>query len=173
MGDKQSEHAIVSKKVGNSYPGDPLERRACQTIELQKGNMKDISRSDNVSTRQLQIAELSRTKLQGGLTSLNKHIDFEWMREAWRRTRKNGATGIDRMSTEDFEVELGTNLAILLDDVKSGRYSAPPVRRVEIPVRHEACICQRELTPPGKWRPTTPVYRFGSMEVTRWSKRNH
>lgn len=133
MGDKQSEHAIVSRKMGNSYPGDPLERRACQTIELQKGNMKDISRSDNMSTRQLQIAELSKMKLQGGLTSLNKHIDFEWMREAWRRTRKNGATGIDRMSTADFEVELGTNLTILLDDVKSGRYSAPPVRRVEIP----------------------------------------
>ena len=94
MGDKQSEHAIVSRRMGNLYPRDPLERRACQTIELLKGNMKDISRSNNVSTRQQQIAELSREKLQGGLTSLNRHIDIEWMKEAWRRIRKNGATGI-------------------------------------------------------------------------------
>ena len=114
-------------KVGNLHPRNPSERRARQTIELLKGNMKGISGSDNVSTKQQQIAELSKVKLQGGLTSLNKHIDAEWMQEAWRRVRKNGALGVDRMSSHDFEFELSANLSILLDDLKSGSYLAPPV----------------------------------------------
>jgi group II intron reverse transcriptase/maturase len=130
---KKSEHAIVSLKSGNSHPEDPMERRACQSIELLEGNMEDISRSDDVSTKQKQIAELSKRKHRAGLTSLNKHLDFDWLREAWSRTRKSGATGVDEHSAADFETELGSNLTILLDGLKSGDYHAPPVKRVYLP----------------------------------------
>ncbi|MDQ3231592.1 MAG: group II intron reverse transcriptase/maturase [Pseudobdellovibrionaceae bacterium] len=126
---------------GNSHPGNPSERRVCQSIELLEGNMQDISRSDNVSTKQKQIAELSKRRHRAGLTSLNKHLDFEWLREAWRRTRKSGATGVDKHSAADFEIELSSNLTILLDGLKSGDYHAPPVKRVYLPKGG------------GKWRP--------------------
>ena len=39
-------------------------------------------------------------------------------------------------------------------------------------VRHEAHVSQRDTNPPGKWRPTTPVARFGSVKETTWTKRN-
>ena len=66
-------------------------------------------------------------------TSLHHLIDSEWMREAYRRTRKDGATGIDGVTAADYEKDLEANLDGLLDRIKSGRYSAPPVRRRYIP----------------------------------------
>ena len=66
-------------------------------------------------------------------TSLHHLIDGEWMREAYRRTRKDGATGIDGVTAADYEKGLEANLDDLLDRMKSGRYFAPPVRRHYIP----------------------------------------
>ena len=67
------------------------------------------------------------------LTSLHHLIDGEWMREAYRRTRKDGATGIDGVTAADYDKDLEVNLNDLLDRMKSGRYFAPPVRRHYIP----------------------------------------
>ena len=66
-------------------------------------------------------------------TSLYHLIDSEWMREAYRRTRKDGATGIDGVTAADYEKDLEANLDDLLERIKSGRYFAPPVRRRYIP----------------------------------------
>lgn len=67
-----------------------------------------------------------------GLTSLNHHLDMVWMREAYRRTRKDGARGVDQQTAADYEQRLEDNLKSLLEKAKSGRYLAPPVRRVHI-----------------------------------------
>ena len=66
-------------------------------------------------------------------TSLNHLIDIDWMREAWRRTRKDGAVGVDGVTAEEYEADLEANLHDLLNRIKSGRYIAPPVRRHYIP----------------------------------------
>jgi group II intron reverse transcriptase/maturase len=67
------------------------------------------------------------------LTSLNQHLDPAWLREAYRRTRKDGAAGVDGQTAADYEKDLEGNLRSLLDRAKSGMYRAPPVRRVHIP----------------------------------------
>ena len=51
-------------------------------------------------------------------TSLHHLIDGEWMREAYRRTRKDGATGIDGVTAADYEKDLEANLESLLDRIK-------------------------------------------------------
>ena len=66
-------------------------------------------------------------------TSLHHLIDIDWMSEAYRRTRKDGATGIDGVTAADYEKDLEANLESLLNRIKSGRYRAPPVRRHYIP----------------------------------------
>jgi len=66
-------------------------------------------------------------------TSLHHLIDSDWMREAYRLTRKDGATGIDGVTAADYEKDLEANLDNLLGRIKSGRYRAPPVRRHYIP----------------------------------------
>jgi len=88
----------------------------------------------SVSTKQQRIAELARQMPGKAITSLSHHMDLEWMLEAYRRTRKDGAAGIDGQTAKDYEVNLEANLRSLLDRAKSGdRYTAPPVRRVYIP----------------------------------------
>ena len=52
---------------------------------------------------------------------------------AYLRTRKDGAVGVDGQTAADYAVDLEGNLRSLLDRAKSGRYQAPPVRRVHIP----------------------------------------
>lgn len=95
--------------------------------------MGGTSSPSDISTRLRGIAELSR-KLQGApLTTLAHHIDLDWMREAYRRTRKSGAAGVDGQNAADFAANLDENLQALLNALKSGQYRAPPVRRVYIP----------------------------------------
>ena len=67
------------------------------------------------------------------LSSLHHVIDLEWMKEAYRLTRKDGAPGIDGVTAVDYAKNLESNLLDLLDRIKSGRYKAPPVRRTYIP----------------------------------------
>lgn len=87
-----------------------------------------------VSTKQARIAELARQMPGTALRSLSHHMDIDWMREAYRRTRKDGAVGVDGQTAEDYAEHLEDNLRSLLDRAKSGdHYRAPPVRRVHIP----------------------------------------
>ena len=76
---------------------------------------------------------MARTKRGAALCSLHHVIDLDWMMEAYRLTRKDGASGIDGVTAADYEVTLEANLLDLLDRIKSGRYVAPPVRRTHIP----------------------------------------
>jgi len=87
----------------------------------------------NLSTKRRWIAELARTKPGTVLFSLHHVIDLEWMKAAYRLTRKDGATGIDGATAADYKANLVANLTDLLDRIKSGRYKAPPVRRTYIP----------------------------------------
>ncbi len=90
-------------------------------------------RSKNVYTKQQRIAELARQMPDVSFTSLAYHIDLEWLREAYRASRKDSAAGVDGVTAEEYERELEGNLQSLLDRFKSGSYFAPPVKRVYIP----------------------------------------
>src|SRR5215475_12375422 len=89
--------------------------------------------SATASTKQERIAELAKPSPQRACTSLAYLMDLDWLMEAYRRTRKDGAVGVDGVTAEDYERDLEGNLRRLLDRAKSGTYQAPPVRRVHIP----------------------------------------
>ena len=110
-----------------------MEGRGCRIEDLSEGKMVERSSSEAVSTRLRRIAELARQMPDKALTNLSHHIDVDWLREAWRRTRKDGAAGVDGVTAREYEVELETNLRSLLDRAKSGTYRAPPVVRAHIP----------------------------------------
>ena len=87
----------------------------------------------SVSTKQERIAELARRHPAMAFTSLNHHLDEEWLRYAYELTRKDGAVGVDGQTAADYAIDLEGNLRGLLERIKSGRYRAPPVRRAHIP----------------------------------------
>jgi RNA-directed DNA polymerase len=88
----------------------------------------------SISTKLERIAKLAKQMPGAPLRTLAHHIDIEWLREAHRRTRKDGAVGVDGQTATEYAAQLEGNLRSLLDRAKSGdHYRAPPVRRVHIP----------------------------------------
>jgi RNA-directed DNA polymerase len=88
---------------------------------------------DTVSPKLERIAKLAKEAPGLAITSLSHHIDVAWLREAYRRTRKDGALGVDGQSADAYAAKLEEHLQSLLDRAKSGTYQAPPVKRVHIP----------------------------------------
>jgi RNA-directed DNA polymerase len=104
-----------------------------RAMGLLEGQMTGTSGREVISTRQEKLAELARIEPKLKLTMLAHPIDEAWMREAYRRTRKDGAAGVDGVRAAQYEADLEANRASLLERFKSGRYRAPAVRRVHIP----------------------------------------
>jgi RNA-directed DNA polymerase len=88
---------------------------------------------DSVSTKMEQIATNAKRLPDVSFTSLAYHIDLKWLYEAFKETRRDGAVGVDEVTAEEYEKELKGNLERLLEQMKSGRYKAPAVKRVYIP----------------------------------------
>lgn len=95
--------------------------------------MNGTPKPAEVSTKLQRIAELARQMPDRALTSLAYRIDIDWLKEAYRRTRKDGASGVDGETAEQYAANLDANLESLLTRVKTASYRAPPVKRVHIP----------------------------------------
>lgn len=88
---------------------------------------------EDISTKQQKIATLAKMEPKLVFTTLAHHVDVGWLKEAYRRTRKDSAAGVDGVTSEEYEGKLEENLKGLLGRFKSGLYRAPAVRRVHIP----------------------------------------
>jgi RNA-directed DNA polymerase len=95
--------------------------------------MADAQKSDSLSTKQQQIAQLAKRQPQLSFTSLNHYLNVTWLLEAFHRTRKDAAPGVDGQTADEYALHLLENLGGLLDRAKTGTYRAQPVRRVHIP----------------------------------------
>lgn len=89
--------------------------------------------SPTISTKTERIAQLARKFHDRPLTPLSHFIDIDWLKEAYRRTRKDAAPGVDGQTLAEYADGLEGNLELLKDRAKSGRYRAPAVRRVHLP----------------------------------------
>jgi RNA-directed DNA polymerase len=102
-------------------------------MEPEEGQMTETSSFSTISTKLHRIAKLAGEAPQLAFTTLAHHMDEAFLLEAYRRTRKDAAAGVDGQSAEEYAANLEENLRSLLDRAKSGKYRAPPVRRVQIP----------------------------------------
>jgi len=118
---------------GNQPEGTLQSKERRREEEPREGTMNETPSSTSISTKLERIAELARRGPETTFTTLAHHIDVEWLREAYRRTRKDGATGIDGQTAVQYAQELDSRLVALLAAAKSGKYRAPAVRRVYIP----------------------------------------
>lgn len=71
--------------------------------------------SADISPKLKRIAKLAKDKPGVALLTLAHHIDMNWMREAFRRTRKDGAAGIDGVAADECAKQLEDDLRALLD----------------------------------------------------------
>ena len=122
--------------------------------------MAETQGSKTISMKLERIAEIAKRMPGVALTSLSHHIDMDWMREAYRRTRKDGAVGVDEQTAAEYAVNLEENLASLLDRAEIWRplpstagaacthtvLASPPIRtNLNSPKRRDGCPGLREV----------------------------
>jgi hypothetical protein len=71
--------------------------------------------STDVLRNQRRIAQLARIHPEVSFTSLAHHIDLQWLHEAFQRTCRDAAVGVDGQTAEEFAKNLGVNLRDLLE----------------------------------------------------------
>lgn len=79
------------------------------------------------------IAEKAKQDRKLKFTSLAHHINAESLGRCYKQLKKNKACGVDGVTVETYGSELATNVAVLVERIKSKKYKAHPVRRVYIP----------------------------------------
>lgn len=98
-----------------------------------ENRMTETQDSETISTQLQRIAELAIAHPERAFHSIHHFIDLSHLREAYRRTRKSGSAGIDGETAAQFASQLEARLESLLEQLRSGAYRAPPVRRAYIP----------------------------------------
>lgn len=79
------------------------------------------------------IAKRAKEQKKHRFQDLYRMLDEEFLLESWRDIRKDAAFGVDRVSAEEYEQNLGENIRDLVERLKRGRYRAKLVRRKYIP----------------------------------------
>ena len=51
-------------------------------------------------------SEAGEASAWDGVTTLAQHIDIDWLKEAYRRTRKDGAVGVDGQTAKEYTANL-------------------------------------------------------------------
>jgi hypothetical protein len=93
------------------------------------GTRGDTSRPPTISTTLQRIAQQAIQYPALVFTTLAHLIDVELLREAYHRTRKDAAPGIDGVTAAAYAEHLEANRTDLYERLQSGRYTAPPVKR--------------------------------------------
>ena len=87
-------------------------------------------RSQTVLTTLDRIAEQAVQNPNMQFTTLAHLIDEEFLRDAFGQIKKKAAAGVDGVTAEEYAKDLDTNITDLYERMRSGRYKAPPVKRV-------------------------------------------
>lgn len=72
-------------------------------------------------------------KTDGKVQNLASYIDVELLKTIHKRMDKNKASGVDKVTKAEYEVDLDNNLKKLVARMKDGTYRPNPTRRVYIP----------------------------------------
>src|SRR5262250_416366 len=94
--------------------------------------MGDTLGSPTVSMKLQRLAEQARRYPAMVFNNVFHLIDRDFLREAYRRPRKDSAPGVDKVTAKQYAENLDENLRDLHERLRANRYVAPPVERVWI-----------------------------------------
>ena len=99
-------------EVGELSPTEPDGGKGALAQGVVEGRHVGTPRPEDVSTRLQRVTELAKLAPDMAFTTLAHHIDVAFLKEAYRRTRKDGATGVDGQTAAEYEANLEENLQI-------------------------------------------------------------
>ncbi len=94
--------------------------------------MGDTPGSPTISMKLQRIAQQAQRYPEMVFNNVFHLIDHDFLREAYRRTRKSSAPGVDKVTAQQYAENLEEHLRDLQDRLRDNRYVAPPVERVWI-----------------------------------------
>ena len=120
----------MTGKVGNRSQRDPLKGRRSRAYRNVERTDERQMQSQIVSTKLQHIAEQANKEPDKIFTDLMHMVDVEFLREAYRKTRKDAAPGLDGMTARQYGQKLEENLQALYERMRQGQYRAPAVKRI-------------------------------------------
>ena len=135
-GGEESHSAIVVVK-----PPNKAERSVAEAVEPRAGTEGNAQQGGALRTPNREgalhgldrVRKAARERKKERFTALWRHITVDLLEEAFRELRKNASPGVDGLTWETYERDLGRRLEDLYSRVRRGAYRALPSRRVDIP----------------------------------------
>lgn len=80
----------------------------------------------------IKIELLAQTNPELVFTSVVHRIDFDLLKQSFRKIRKSESTGVDKVTAKEYAENLDQNLYNLYERLRRGQYAASPVKRIWI-----------------------------------------
>jgi len=135
-GGEKSRPAIVAGKPTNKAErsaAEPVEPRAGAEGNAEQGGTLRTPGRAGASHGLDRVRQAARERKKERFTALLHHITVELLEEAFFDLKKKASAGVDGLTWETCEADLGRRLADLHSRVHRGAYRALPSRRVYIP----------------------------------------
>ena len=136
---RQSDGPVVPKKPSNLEDGWLFPREMVEGRSSAKGNSRRRARLRTQRRARLKAAtdrirHAAEQDKERKFTTLLHHIyDIDRLREAYRRIKRSGASGVDGVTWKAYGANLEGNLEDLSARLRRGAYRPKPVRRTYIP----------------------------------------
>ena len=135
---EKSDSAIVAMKLANKTAvskavAELVEPRAGTKGNTEQPRTRRTQSRCSVSQRLGRVRNAARQRKKEKFTALLHHIDFDLLLESFLALKRTAAAGVDKVTWEDYDMQIQENIQDLHKRVQSGAYRALPVRRVFIP----------------------------------------
>lgn len=135
-GHEKSDPNIVAVKPANVAERsgtEAAEPRAGSEGNAEQGGTPRTPSREGASHGLDRVRKTAKEKKEEKFTALLHHIDVPLLEASFYETKKNAAPGVDGLTWETYEADLGRRLEDLHSRVHRGAYRALPSRRVYIP----------------------------------------
>jgi len=125
---------VLTGKVLRDWESQLHEKGPDGSTQLAKETYAEHAGSEKHKPTSLQgIAIRAKASKHHRFRNLYKYMNAEALMDAWRKLNKNASSGVDKVTAQDYEKELQSNILNLAERLKTKRYRTKLVRRCYIP----------------------------------------
>ena len=133
---EKSDSAIVAVKSPNKtgFPvAEAMERRAGTKGNADQQSTHRTQTRERVTQALNRVRQAARQRKKERFTALLHHVNVDTLWTAFYALKRKAAAGVDGVTWQDYEADLGRNLEDLHRRVHRGAYRPQPSRRTYIP----------------------------------------
>ena len=133
---EKSDSGIVATKPTNKAGrpvAEPVERRPGTKGNVGQQSTHRAQDRARVTQALDRVRKVAKERKKEQFTALLHHVSVETLRTAFYALKRKAAAGVDGVTWQDYEADLGRNLEDLHRRVHRGAYRPQPSRRTYIP----------------------------------------